>query len=622
MQKEKVQNDNKKGAGRTILSILLAVFVFIAVLAVCANRWTLTQWGGLTMDEIVYELTAPLEGTGNGMIEDGILKCVVPAILVAAAAVFAMVRLRKKAFYKKMLIIGLAASIAVAAGAFIHFGKKVGFVSYIRDRNTVSDFIGNNYADPKTTEMTFPEKKRNLIFLYLESMEVTFSDTEHGGAFDVDRIPELTDLALTYEDFSGDKEILNGGHSMPGTTWTIGAMFGMTAGLPLSIDIERNSMSSQKEFFPQIRTLGDILHDEGYRQMFVLGSDATFGGRRLYFSQHGDFEMRDYLYCKETRRIPEDYKVWWGMEDEKMFDLAKDSLLELAEGDEPFNMTMLTVDTHFTDGYVCRLCGDEFGDDRYSNVMACSSRQVKEFVDWVQQQDFYEDTTIVICGDHPTMDGDYLARVPSDYERKTYTCIINADAVPANSEAFRQYSTFDIFPTTLASLGVDIEGDRLGLGTNLFSDTKTLSEQYGEDEVSSEVSKRSEFIEKLEVLDAETAAKVNKYGSTLVRSEEWDLVHELITVRIGPVDLPEDDPVKYVRLKIWVDTGDQTIHRWIKTRQTEEGGYYTTFSPLKYLDGYPEIKYQFVLKFESGETYNLAPEGTLRNLPGHTWREG
>ena len=33
----------------------------------------------------------------------------------------------------------------------------------------------------------------------------------------------------------------------------------------------------------------------------------------------------------------------------------------------------------------------------------------------------------------------------------------------------RDFSTLDFFPTTLASLGVQIEGDRLGLGTNLFS---------------------------------------------------------------------------------------------------------------------------------------------------------
>lgn len=620
MKEEKQKETNSK-AGRIVIAVLLAAFVFVGVLAALSAVWTLSQWGGLTMDEIVYELTAPLEGTGNGMIESFILRCLVPAAAALAVSIVAIRRSFGKARFTRYAAIFLAAMIAFTAGCFIYFGHRVGFVDYIRNRSTVSDFIAKNYADPKTTPMEFPEKKRNLIYIYLESMEATFADEANGGAYSENYIPELTALAQEYEDFSGSDSKLNGGYSLPGTTWTIGAMFGMTSGLPLNIDIERNSMSAQTEFFPQITTLGDILEDQGYRQMLLLGSDATFGGRRLYFTQHGNYEMRDYLYAKETGLIPQNYKVWWGMEDEKLFALAKDSLLELASGEEPFNMTLLTVDTHFTDGYVCRLCGTEFGTNRYANVMACSSRQVTEFVRWIQQQDFYENTTIIISGDHPTMDGDFCAAVPETYERRTYTCYINPAAEVAEPDKRREFSTFDNFPSTLAALGVEIDGERLGLGTNLFSDVPTLTEKYGEEEVALEVSKKTDFLESLETLDAGTQEKVDKYANTLVRSEEWDLTNELITIRIGPVDLPEDNPVKYVRLKIWVDTGDQTVHRWIKTRQTDEGGYYTTFSPLKYLDGYPYIKYQFVLKFENGETFNLAPEGTIRNLPGHTWKE-
>ena len=47
----------------------------------------------------------------------------------------------------------------------------------------------------------------------------------------------------------------------------------------------------------------------------------------------------------------------------------------------------------------------------------------------------------------------------------------------------------------------------------------------------------------------------------------------------------------------------------------------TTFDPLKDLDGYPEIYYQFVIKFDNGTSYNLGPQGTIRNLPGHTYFE-
>ena len=611
----------KKQAGKIVLAVFLAFFAFFSLGSACAAVWTLRQWGGLTMEEIVYELGAPLEGTGNGMIESFILKCIVPGVILSAAAVFLIRRFWHSREFLRFGGVILAVLVSFTAACYLYFGHRVGFLNYIKNRNTVSDFIEKNYADPKKTELTFPDKKRNVIFIYLESVETTFTDYENGGAYAQNFIPELTELAQEYEDFSGSDDALNGGCSLPGTTWTIGAMFGMTAGLPLNIDIERNSMSSQTEFFPQITTLGDILEKEGYRQMLLLGSDATFGGRRLYFSQHGNYEMRDYVYCKDTGRIPQNYKVWWGMEDEKLFDLARDSLLELAEGDQPFNMTLLTVDTHFTDGYVCRLCRNEFGDNRYANVMACSSRQVTEFVEWIQQQDFYENTTIIISGDHPTMDGDFCASIDEDYRRRTYTCYINSAAEPQMKDKRRVFSTFDNFPTTLAAMGVKIEGERLGLGTNLFSKEQTLTEKYGEEQVATEVSRKTEFLEELEALDAGTQEKIDRYANTVVRSEEWDLVHELITIRIGPVDLPEDLEVKYVRLKIWVDTGDQTIHRWIKTRETSEGGYYTTFSPLKYLDGYPYIKYQFVLKFENGETYNLAPEGTIRNLPGHTWRE-
>ena len=72
--------------------------------------------------------------------------------------------------------------------------------------------------------------------------------------------------------------------------------------------------------------------------------------------------------------------------------------------------------------------------------MACSSKQVDEFVKWIQQQDFYENTTIVISGDHPTMDSDFCEDVDEDYTRKVYTTYINAEEDALSSR--RVYTTF------------------------------------------------------------------------------------------------------------------------------------------------------------------------------------
>lgn len=164
---------------------------------------------------------------------------------------------------------------------------------------------------------------------------------------------------------------------------------------------------------------------------------------------------------------------------------------------------MLTVDTHFPDGYVCPLCPKTF-DDQYANVYNCASKQLSGFLDWCKEQDWYENTTIVISGDHPTMDHDFCENVPEEYERTVYTAYVNAPVQPVSDQR-RDFTTFDDFPTTLAALGVEIDGDRLGLGTNLYSDVPTLSEQYGRAKEKEELEKKSALMEKLGQIDEQAA---------------------------------------------------------------------------------------------------------------------
>ena len=480
----------------TILALLASLLAFSA-------KWMFKTWTNLTMDELVYHLTAPLEGTNTDMIKDYCNECAVPVILILGSILFAIAANRKHTgILKKIAIVCSAGAIAVTGITVGVTWSGLDVSNYMKGQSTYSTFIDDNYVDPSSVNITFPEQKRNLIYIFLESMEMTYADKENGGAFKQNVIPELTQLAQENEDFSGKSNKLNGGYSMPGTTWTMGAMFGQTSGLPLNTSIDANGMDTQDSFFPGITTLGDILQNEGYSQTLLIGSEATFGGRKLYFTDHGQYDIMDYDYAHDNGLIPEDYKVWWGYEDEKLFGFAKEKLLELSQQDNPFNLTMLTVDTHFEDGYVCDICPDTFGDNQYANVMACSSRQVKEFVDWVQQQDFAADTTIVISGDHPTMDSDFCEDVDKDYERRVYTTYINADA-EKQTEKKRKYTIFDDFPTTLSAMGAQIEGDRLGLGTNLFSAKETLSEKEGVTAEYNKMLKKSKLMEKLSDIDEE-----------------------------------------------------------------------------------------------------------------------
>ena len=484
-------------AGRVLLFLLVIVTSFLY----WGMRYLLDNWSELSMDELIFHFKSTLDGTNPEMIRYGILRYGLPAALIAAGAVIIFLILRNKEKLRKLYMVFLL--IAVAATLFFmkrELDRKVGLTNYIVSHyfsNGEDDFIAEHYVNPESVKLEFPSQKRNLIYIYLESAEITYADKASGGAFEKNVIPELTALARENEDFSGSDPMLNGGISLPGTTWTIGAMFAQTTGLPLKVPINGNEVRGDS-FFPRITALGNILEEEGYRQELLLGSKAGFGGRSDFFRSHGNYEIRDYNYALNNGWIPEGYKVYWGYEDEKLFEFARKELTELAAGDQPFNLTLLTVDTHFENGYKCRLCRDEFG-EQYADVFACSSRQVGDFINWIKEQSFYENTTIVICGDHPTMDKDFCIGVPDDYQRKTIVSIINPvyDSTAFDPDKRREYDTFDLFPTTLASLNVKIPGNRLGLGVNLFSEEPTLIEQFGYSTCDNAMNMPSEFMDRM-----------------------------------------------------------------------------------------------------------------------------
>ena len=588
---------NKAPAAGTILT---GIMFFAAWVVVFLARWVFTTWSGLRMDELIFQLKAPLEGTGDGIIMKGVMSSILPA--AAATALYFLVYFwalnkdrrddttgangpavkapRRRSCRNQVLFCGLILSFLLIAGASVFAFRRLELGSYIKNQMNDSSFIEDHYVDPADVTIRFPQKKRNLIYIFLESLEVTYVDQGSGGAFTYNNMPELTALSAKGEDFSGETGLLNGGKVLPGTTFTMGGIFAQTAALPLKIDIGEeftdkrgsfNNMNTQDAFFEKVTNLGDILANEGYKNVFMLGSNAAFGGRRLYFGTHGDYEIDDYNWAIEKGIIPKDYYVFWGMEDSKLFAAAKDRITELAASDQPFNFTLLTVDTHFEDGYICELCKEQYPGNNYANAIACSSRQVSAFVDWIRKQDFYENTTIVLCGDHTTMDRDFCQNVPESYDRKVYTTFLNAAATPEDPTRVREYSTMDQFPTTLAALGCTIDGDRLGLGTNLYSSKDTLIEQYGYDEVSAEMEKKSNFMIELADINIYSEKLLEARGllpKAVLTMDGFDTGRNLMTFTLRKIENIQEE---FKRIELRINDGKKTEK--VLMKQEEEGVY-------------------------------------------------
>lgn len=484
---------------KTIICILIVICLLIAFGATVTIDWLYETFGHLSMDEIVFHLKVPMEGTNTDIIftfaEQCLWKVIIPTVVISFVLIYPMIKDIKiinqihTSERKRTIAISLTIAILILIVNIDKIIDTTDIKEYIKNQLDDSTFISEEYVKPEKVDIEFGEEKRNLIYIYLESMESTYYSIKDGGLSENDLIPEISKLAKENINFS-NTEKLGGAHTLYGTTWTVGAMSAQTSGIPLKISIDGNAMSEYSSFLEGAYSIGQVLEDNDYKNFLLLGSDATFGGRRNLFRQHGNYEIWDFESAMAENKVTE--KIWWGYTDDLLFGYAKEKILELSKRDETFNFTMLTADTHFPDGYKCRECPNKW-DEQYKNVLSCSSKRIGEFVEWIQKQEFYDNTTIVIVGDHLTMQSNFFElEEGQDYDKTVVSVIINS-AVETDNTKNRQYSTMDLYPTTLAALGAKIDGDRLALGTNLFSNEETLIEKYGMDYINNELMKSSKY---------------------------------------------------------------------------------------------------------------------------------
>lgn len=528
---------------KTIIYILYCTVIALLLYFVVAGR-TLTDWYDVTFGtrfrEIVYTFNLGLTGADIGFLNEALQECrvdLIKATLIVVLIILADLILFRKVGRKKVRIDEFEGRHGIPCEAAKHESKKAkpryrwvrskwGYAlrgvyhgailliciflakpvylyadqvlevsDFLRSKLVYTKIYDEKYVNPTSVQIQNTRKqKRNVIIIYMESMETTYASNELGGYQERNLMPNLYNLQRQNIAF-GDRKGMAGTHNPYGTTWTTAALLSSSSGIPFAFNMGMNknvaNNSDEEKFAKGVTNLGDILEKQGYNQTFICGSDSTFGRKKKLFREHGNYKIFDYYSAIDAGYIDKGYKVWWGMEDYRTYEAAKDEISKLADKGKPFNCTLLTVDTHHVGGYRCSKCPRGNG-SKTANVIACADRQVQDFVDWCKAQAFYENTTIVILGDHPRMDKKLVEGVDKS-NREAINVFINSKSPYRKINRRRTATTMDLFPTILSSMGYSIEGNRLGLGTNLFSDKKTLSEEMRYDAFNLEMGKNSRF---------------------------------------------------------------------------------------------------------------------------------
>lgn len=458
----------KKNKITSYILITLPLLILLLVL------WSNKCFNKPKLSEIIFTLSTRMGGTDNKIFLDAIKCVVLPTIIFTIIYIIISKYLNNK-IYKYLKIFGII--FIIFDLCFIDNNYKI--INNIKLSLTKSNFIEECYIKTSLNNINF-NNKSNLILIYAESMESSYMDKDNNGLYDINYIPKLTKLSKENTSFGGT-------YALDTSSFTTSGIVSITSGVTIKPNIKDIFTRDKTYSFKNIITLSDILKYNGYYNEFMLGSDISFGAKKEYFTSHNMDFIYDLNYARSNNKINDNDLYGWGIKDKDLFNLAKEELDVLSKKESPFFLSILTVDTHAPSGTVydeCKLNNES----NYFSAIKCSDEHIYEFIEYIKKQDYYDNTVIVILGDHLSMS----SSIKKDNKRRIYNTIINSKREKTNINN-RKYANIDMFPTILYSLGADIKDNKLGLGVNLYSDNKTLIEEYGYEKVNKELLSSSKF---------------------------------------------------------------------------------------------------------------------------------
>lgn len=469
-----------RGVKRTAIAVF--VFWWLATLMTISDAWLLANFGRVELSQFVYhvinfaEVIKPL---GAGFVTLSVLLvAVVPLAVAGLATSITLVlisrahghfaphvsfsggkaRRRSVGYSRRPLVVASLVPLLVVGVATPAFATNVGVLSFIQDSKP-STFIEHFYQTPEYIQK--PETPTNLVIIYVESLENTYREPELWGENLLDSLDEATSEWFTFPDFQ----------EVRGTGWTIAGMVASQCGVLLKeenhFDIRQqlglksiNRIGERVDsFMPGITCLGDILQSAGYTSHFLGGANPEFAGKGKFLTEHGYDVVKGQPHWES---VGETAFTKWGLNDDKLLEHAKKELDTLHAAGQPFNLTVLTVDTHRPEGHLSETC-EKRGVTDLPGIVSCTSDLLADFVEHMDSRGYLEDTAVVITGDHLTMPNVVQDTIDLEPHRTIYNRFWSPRPMAPNRDEMIHFS---MLPTILDMLGFDYPGNELALGVS------------------------------------------------------------------------------------------------------------------------------------------------------------
>jgi hypothetical protein len=211
--------------------------------------------------------------------------------------------------------------------------------------------------------------------------------------------------------------------------------------------------------FRQISCLAEIVKTGGYKTVFLGGASLDFAGKGQFLRDNG------YDLALGIDELPKASRHKWGMFDSDLYSHATELFDGLVEGESPFLLTLLTLDTHHPEGTPspgCPLYGTPA--QTMLNAVHCADMLAAGFIEHVRTSPAARDTLIAVMSDHLLIDG-APKQVLSSKDRRLTFMILDPDHAPDRYAGAATH--FDIAPTVLDAAG--FSGAEFSFGHSLLA---------------------------------------------------------------------------------------------------------------------------------------------------------
>lgn len=329
----------------------------------------------------------------------------------------------------------------------------------------VHNYVRANQVEP-SAEMFGIAEGKNLIVVTLESMQTFTINEKMNGQTITPFLNELTD----------DEDTVY----FPNFYHQTG--LGKTSDSEFLLENSLYPLSGGAVFFTHggntYNSMAEKLGNQGYATNVQHANNKSFWNRDMMYESLGVDEFLDI----QSYTVGEGQAVNWGMKDIPFFE---QSVAHMAEMPQPFYSRLITLTNHhpFTLDEEDKLI-DEFDSNsgtlnRFFQTTRYLDEAVKELFDELKEQGLYEDSIIVMYGDHYGISenhneamAQYLGKEITPYESAQLQRVPFFVHIPGSGQGHvndKISGQIDLRPTILNLMGVKSETD-MQLGSDLFSE--------------------------------------------------------------------------------------------------------------------------------------------------------